>query len=66
MKYGYDVMSVDISNIALNKLKEFNNNMAMIDMKEEFILRMTSLTWYLLIFLSDSETRKLIAEIKKY
>ena len=44
MKYGYDVMSVDISNTALNKLKEFNNNMAMIDMKEEFILRMTSLT----------------------
>lgn len=48
MKYGYDVMSVDISNIALNKL------------------RMTSLTGYLLIFLSDSETIKLITEIKKY
>ena len=64
MKYGYDVMLIDISDIALNKLKEFNNNMAMIDMREEYLLRMKSLMCYLLIFLSDSETRKLMAEMK--
>lgn len=44
MKYDYDVMSADISNIALNKFREINNNIAMIDMMEELLLRMTSLT----------------------
>ena len=34
MKYGYDVMSADISNIALEKVKEFNSNVVKVDMRE--------------------------------
>lgn len=69
MKYGYDVMSADISSIALNKVKEFNNNIAMIDMREElpfkndeFDLVFANLSIH---YFSDSETKKLMAEIKR-
>ena len=36
IEYGYDVISSDISTIALNKVKEFNDNIVNLDMRETF------------------------------
>ena len=69
MKYGYDVMSADISNIALKKVKEFNSNVVKVDMREvlpfednKFDLVFANLSIH---YFSDSETKKLMAEIKR-
>ena len=35
IKYGYDVISADISDIALNKVKGFNENIVKLDMRDK-------------------------------
>lgn len=69
MSYGYEVTSADISNIALEKVKEFNDNVVKIDMKEElpfenneFDLVFANLSIH---YFSDEDTKKLMLEIKR-
>jgi len=38
MKYGYEVVSADISDIALNKVKDFNKNVVKLDMRNKLPL----------------------------
>ena len=69
IKYGYDVISADISDIALNKVKEFNENVVKLDMRDklpfqdnEFNLVFANLSIH---YFSDKDTKKLILEIKR-
>ena len=69
IKYGYDVVSVDISDIALNKVKDFNKNVIKLDMRErlpfldsEFDLVFANLSIH---YFSDKDTKKLLLEIKR-
>lgn len=69
IKYGYDVISADISNIALNKVKSFNENVVKLDMRDklpfpnnEFDLVFANLSIH---YFSDEDTKKLILEIKR-
>ena len=69
MEYGYDVVSADISDIALNKVKEFNKNVVKIDMRNglpfsnnEFDLVFANLSIH---YFSDEDTKKLLLEIKR-
>ena len=67
MEYGSDVVSADISNIALNKVKEFNNNIINVDMRKElpfdnnkFDIVFANLSIH---YFYDIETKKLISEV---
>lgn len=69
MSYGYEVTSADISNIALDKVKEFNDNIVKVYMKEElpfseneFDLVFANLSIH---YFSDEDTKKLMLEIKR-
>ncbi len=69
IKYGYDVISADISDIALKKVKSFNKNVVKLDMRDklpfqdnEFDLVFANLSIH---YFSDEDTRKLILEIKR-
>ncbi len=69
MKYGYDVVSADISDIALNKVKDFNKNVVKLDMRNklpfsdsEFDLVFANLSIH---FFSDEDTKKLLLEVKR-
>lgn len=69
MEYGYEVVSADISNIALNKVKEFNGNIVNVDMRKElpfendkFDIVFANLSIH---YFSDGETKNLIKEIKR-
>ena len=69
MDYGYEVTSADISDIALEKVKEFNDNIIKLDMKEElpfsdcsFDLVFANLSIH---YFSDEDTKKLMLEIKR-
>lgn len=69
MSYGYEVTSSDISDIALEKVKEFNSNVIKLDMKEklpfsdnEFDLVFANLSIH---YFSDKDTKKLMIEIKR-
>lgn len=69
MSYGYEVTSSDISDIALEKVKEFNRNVIKLDMKEklpfsdnEFDLVFANLSIH---YFSDKDTKKLMLEIKR-
>ena len=69
IEYGYDVISADISDIALNKVKEFNTNVIKVDMREklpfesdEFDLVFANLSIH---YFSDADTHKLMEEIKR-
>lgn len=69
IKYGYDVISADISDIALNKVKDFNENVVKLDMRDkfpflnnEFDLVFANLSIH---YFSDKDTRKLMLEIKR-
>ena len=62
-------MSADISNIALNKVREFNDNVVKVDMMEklpfesaEFDLVFANLSIH---YFSDENTKKLMLEIKR-
>lgn len=69
MEYGYEVVSSDISDIALTKVKEFNKNIKKIDMREKlpfldntFDVIFANLSIH---YFSDNETKELILEIKR-
>lgn len=69
MSYGYEVTSSDISDMALEKVKEFNSNVIKLDMKEklpfsdnEFDLVFANLSIH---YFSDKDTKKLMLEIKR-
>ena len=69
MEYGYNVVSADISNIALDKVKEFNSNIVNVDMRKElpfendkFDIVFANLSIH---YFSDEETKKLINEIRR-
>lgn len=69
IKYGYDVVSADISEIALNKVKDFNKNVVKLDMRNklsfldsEFDLVFANLSIH---YFSDEDTKKLLLEIKR-
>ncbi len=69
MEYGYNVVSADISNIALNKVKEFNSNVVNVDMRKElpfendkFDIVFANLSIH---YFSDEETKYLINEIRR-
>lgn len=69
MSYGYEVTSSDISDIALEKVKEFNSNVIKLDMQEklpfsdnEFDLVFANLSIH---YFSDKDTKKLMLEIKR-
>jgi SAM-dependent methyltransferase len=69
MNNGYEVISSDISKIALEKVKEFNNNVVNIDMREKlpfedniFDLVFANLSIH---YFSDKDTKNIINEIKR-
>ena len=69
MENGYEVISSDISKIALDKVKEFNKNVVNIDMREKlpfednrFDLVFANLSIH---YFSDLDTKKLMNEIKR-
>ena len=69
MDNGYKVVSSDISNIALEKVREFNSNVVRADMREklpfndnEFDVVFANLSIH---YFSDSDTKKLMSEIKR-
>ena len=69
MDYGYEVISADISKLALEKVKEFNKNIVQLDMRknmpfndEEFDLVFANLSIH---YFSHKETVNLINEIKR-
>ena len=66
---GYDVISTDISRIALEKVKDFNSNVVNVDMREnlpfednKFDIVFANLSIH---YFSDLDTKKLINEIKR-
>ena len=69
MDNGYDVISSDISKIALEKVKDINPNIINIDMREKFPfedekfdLVFANLSIH---YFSDEETKRLIQEIRR-
>lgn len=69
MEYGYKVTSTDISEIAIEKVKEFNNDTKIVDMSEKLPFEDDS---YDIVFASlsihyfdDKTTKELISEIKR-
>lgn len=69
IKYGYDVLSTDISDIALNKVKGFNEKVVKLDMRDklpfqdnEFDLVFANLSIH---YFSDEDTKNLMLEIKR-
>ena len=69
MENGYEVVSADISNTALEKVKEFNKNIINVDMREKlsfedntFDLVFANLSIH---YFSDLETKNLMNEINR-
>ena len=69
MEYGYNVTSSDISEIALRKVSEFNNNIVKIDMREKlpfldntFDLVFANLSIH---YFSEEDTKSLMLEIRR-
>ena len=69
MENGYEVISSDISKIALEKVKEFNSNIVSVDMREKlpfednkFNVVFANLSIH---YFSDSDTKELMNEIKR-
>jgi len=69
MDYEDEVVSADISNIALNKVKEFNSNIINVDMRkklpfknDEFDIVFANLSIH---YFSDIETKNLVEEIRR-
>lgn len=69
MSYGYKVVSADISEVALNEVKKFNDTIVKIDMQETFpfdnetfdiVFANLSIHYF-----SDKMTKKIISEIKR-
>ena len=69
MQYGYEVTSADISDIALEKVKEFNKNIVKVDMRkklpfedETFDLVFANLSIH---YFSEEDTRNLMLEVRR-
>ena len=69
MNNHYDVISSDISDIALEKVKEFNSNVLKLDMRDNlpfddnrFDVVFASLSIH---YFSDHDTKNLLSEIKR-
>lgn len=69
MNYGYEVISADISDIALEYVKKFNDNIVKVDMKENlpfsdntFDLVFANLSIH---YFSNEDTKMLMNEIKR-
>lgn len=69
MENGYEVVSSDISNIALEKVKKFNNNVVKVDMREklpfidnQFDIVFANLSIH---YFSDTDTKSLMNEIRR-
>ena len=69
MENGYEVISSDISKIALEKVKEFNSNVVNVDLREKlpfddnkFDVVFANLSIH---YFSDSDTKELMNEIKR-
>ena len=69
MEYGYEVTSTDISEIAIEKVKKFNNDTKIVDMSEKLPFEDES---YDIVFASlsihyfdDKTTKELMSEIKR-
>ena len=69
MSYGYKVVSADISEVALNEVKKFNDTIVKIDMQETFpfdnetfdiVFANLSIHYF-----DDKMTKKIISEIKR-
>ena len=69
MEYGYNVISADISDIALKKVSEFNENIKKIDMSEELPFENNSIDLVFanlsIHYFSNEDTQKLMKEIKR-
>ena len=69
MEHGYEVISSDISNIALEKVKEFNNNVVNIDMRDKLPFKDNTFNVVFanlsIHYFSDSITKSLMNEIKR-
>ena len=69
IEYGYDVISADISEIALKKVSEFNENIKKVDMREELPFADNSLDLVFanlsIHYFSNEDTQKLMKEIKR-
>ena len=69
MEYGYNVISADISEIALKKVSEFNENIKKIDMSEELPFENNSIDLVFanlsIHYFSNEDTQKLMKEIKR-
>lgn len=69
IEYGNEVVSADISNIALNEVKKFNKNIIKVDMQEKlpfesnlFDIVFANLSIH---YFSNEDTKKLFSEIKR-
>ena len=69
MEYGLDVISADISNIALEKVKEFNTNIVKLDMRKplpfednKFDIVFANLSIH---YFKDLDTKNIISEVKR-
>ena len=69
LEKGYDVISADISSIALEKVKEFNNDVIRLDMRDslpfedkKFDIVFANLSIH---YFSDLDTKRLISEVKR-
>lgn len=69
MEYGYSVIPVDISELAINEVLRFNANAVCADMRERLPFEDS---WFDLVFanlsihfFSDRETRALISEVER-
>lgn len=69
IEYGYEVVSSDISDIALSKVQTFNNNVKKVDMREnlpfknnEFDLVFANLS---IPYFSNIDTKNLVREVKR-
>lgn len=69
MEYGYNVISADISEIALKKVSEFNENIRKVDMSEELPFENNSIDLVFanlsIHYFSNEDTQKLMKEIKR-
>ena len=67
MEYGYDVLSTDISDIALNEVRKFNKKVEKLDMSEPFKYQdnMFDLVFASLAihFFAEEKTKQLVDEI---
>ena len=69
MNFGYEVISTDISNIALNEVKKFNSNTMIVDMSKSLPFESNSFDLVFanlsIHYFDDRTTKELMSEIKR-